>query len=167
MINNEIVPFINSDFDFSKIKKECYCQEGDLVIADASEDYADIGKSIEIINLKNEKVLAGLHTFLARPNKTHMYIGFSGYIVRSDNFRKQIMTIAQGSKVLSISTGRLAMLEMKIPIIEEQQKIANFLSSIDAKIENTNSELEKIQLFKKGLLQKMFGSNRATSKFKF
>ena len=155
-INNEIVPFINLDFDFSKIKKECYCQEGDLVIADASEDYADIGKSIEIINLKNEKVLAGLHTFLARPNKTRMYIGFSGYIVRSDNFRKQIMTIAQGGKVLSISTGRLAMLEMKIPIIEEQQKIANFLSSIDAKIENTNGELEKIQLFKKGLLQKMF-----------
>jgi len=155
-INNEIVPFINLDFDFSKIKKECYCQEGDLVIADASEDYADIGKSIEIINLKNEKVLAGLHTFLARPNKTRMYIGFSGYIVRSDNFRKQIMTIAQGSKVLSISTGRLAMLEMKIPIIEEQQKIANFLSSIDAKIENTHGELEKIQLFKKGLLQKMF-----------
>ena len=54
-ITKETVPYINSDFALSKIDKSNYCRDGDIVFADASEDLKDVGKSIEIINLNNEK----------------------------------------------------------------------------------------------------------------
>jgi type I restriction enzyme, S subunit len=155
-IQNENVPFINNDIDLSKIKDESYCLNGDLVIADASEDYNDIGKTMEILNLNNEKVIAGLHTFLARPKKHNMALGFMGYLLQSWKVRKQIMTIAQGTKVLSLSTSRLAEIKLNIPSKKEQEKIASFLSSIDRKIEQLTKKESLLQEYKKGVMQKIF-----------
>jgi type I restriction enzyme, S subunit len=155
-VREEVVPYINANVDLSKVKEESYCQEGDLVIADASEDYADIGKTIELIKLNKEKVVAGLHTFLARPNKIRMFKGFSGYLVQAPYVRKQVMTIAQGTKVLSLSPSRLGKVKLEIPCLEEQLKIASYLSSLDTKIESVATQITQSQTFKKGLLQQMF-----------
>ncbi len=46
--------------------------------------------------------------------------------------------------------------EIQLPTLEEQQKIADFLSSIDSKIESIEKEFEGLKEFKKGLLQQMF-----------
>ncbi len=155
-ICNEVVPFINEEINLAKIPETNYCQEGDLIIADASEDYADIGKCIEIVNLNNEKTLAGLHTFIARPDLYKMSSGFSGFIMQSRNIRLQIMTIAQGSKVLGISTGRLSNIFLNIPPLPEQTKIANFLTATDQKIEAFKEKKSLIQEYKKGIMQQLF-----------
>tara|TARA_R110000744_G_scaffold127708_3_gene234642 strand:+ start:98 stop:1381 length:1284 start_codon:yes stop_codon:yes gene_type:complete len=155
-INDELVPYINKEVDLSKIKKDSYLKLGDLLIADASEDYNDIGKTIEVVNLNDEKVISGLHTFHARPNKHKMALGFSGYLLQSWMIRKQVMKIAQGTKVLGISTGRLREIKFFIPSYEEQTQIADFLSAIDKKIAVVQTQIEHTQQFKKGLLQQLF-----------
>ena len=155
-ITAEVVPFVNAEVDLSRISDENYAQEGDLVIADASEDYADIGKAIELVNLNGETVLAGLHTFLARRTNDEMTIGFGGHLMKSQDVRLEIMRIAQGTKVLGLSFKRLAEIPLKLPHAKEQLKIASFLSSINTNIEKAGQQIGVSMTFKKGLLQKMF-----------
>ncbi|SIS54362.1 type I restriction enzyme, S subunit [Zobellia uliginosa] len=155
-LESECVPFINEDVDLSKVKEESYCKVGDIIIADASEDYADIGKSIELLDLNNEKILAGLHTFLARPISGKTAVGFMSYLLKSWKLRKQIMTIAQGTKVLSLSTRRVSKLKLNLPSLPEQQKIAAFLSAVDQKIQQLTQKKALLEDYKKGVMQQLF-----------
>lgn len=155
-LRNENIPFINEEVDLIRVKQELYCINGDIIIADASEDYSDIGKSIELIDIANEKVLAGLHTFLARPISDKTFIGFTSYLLKSWKLRKQIMTIAQGTKVLSLSTSRVSNLDLNIPSLPEQKKIASFLSAVDEKIQQLSRKKELLEQYKKGVMQQLF-----------
>jgi type I restriction enzyme S subunit len=154
-LKQEYVPYVASTVDTGKIKADSYCKDGDLVFADASEDYADIGKCIEISELNEVKLVAGLHTHLARP-KEKFAIGYQTYLQKSWRMRYQIMIIAQGSKVLGISIKQLANIVLPVPCIAEQEKIASFMISLDNKIEVISFELEKTKEWKKGLFQQMF-----------
>ncbi|MCS4461732.1 hypothetical protein JTS90_10635 [Clostridium botulinum] len=125
---NMHIPYINNDVDLSKISKDCYCEEGDIIIADASEDYDDIGKTIEIKNVKNQKIVAGLHTMLARDNKEITVNGYRGYMLLNNNVRKQIKVLAVGSKVLGISKTNINKVLVYIPE-KRNNKNSQFLFS--------------------------------------
>ena len=154
-VSKEIVPFLNDQIDSTKIAENQFLKEGDLVIADASEDYKDIGKAIEVVHLNNQKVVAGLHTYIARPVQPFA-LGFCGYLMQTFEVREQIKKLATGISVLGISKTNIGKVEIKLPCLEEQTKIANFLSSIDQKIDVVSEQLEQAKLWKKGLLQQMF-----------
>lgn len=73
------------------------------------------------------------------------------------NFKRlDIARLAQGISVVHLYGSQLKTLKLEIPQSEEQQKIADFLSAIDAKIGAVTGQIEKMQQFKKGLLQQMF-----------
>jgi type I restriction enzyme S subunit len=156
-ITKETVPYINPSQPVGKIKLESYCVEGDMIFADASEDLNDVGKSIEIVNLNNEKLVSGLHTLLARQITPKLAIGFGGYLFKSDRIRTQIKKEAQGAKVLGISSGRLSNIEICFPSNKkEQQKIAELLTSIDEEIAAQGQRVAGLGVHKQGLLQGLF-----------
>jgi len=51
---------------------------------------------------------------------------------------------------------KFSQLEIQCPCFSEQTKIANFLSAIDDKINHCQTQIEKTEMWKKGLLQRMF-----------
>jgi len=155
-IRNEDVPFINLDVDLTKIKAEQFCKQKDLIISDTSENYNDIGKTIELMNLDNQKLLAGLHTYIARDEKNQMALGYSGYLMQTADIRLQIKKLATGTSVLSISKGNLSRLKITIPKFLEQEKITSFLFSVDAKIEKLQKKKKPLGEYKKGIIEKIF-----------
>ena len=145
-IEKELVPYINATEPLGKIKKDCYCIEGDMIFADASEDLDDVGKSIEVVNLNNEKLVAGLHTLLARQKEAKLVVGFGGYLFKSNRLREQVKKEAQGAKVLGISAARMSKIEVAYPSNKkEQQKIADCLSSLDELIAAHTQKHQELQ----------------------
>jgi type I restriction enzyme S subunit len=64
--------------------------------------------------------------------------------------------VISGSAQPQIVGNAIRKVTFQIPCLEEQTKIANFLSAIDQKIEVTEKQIEQAKQWKKGLLQQMF-----------
>ncbi len=156
-ITHERVPFINGDLEVPNAASEDYCAVGDVILADASEDTNDVGKSMEIICLDGEKLLSGLHTILARPAGNRLALGFAGHLFRSAPVRARIEREAQGTKVFSISPSRLGKVDVDYPEnVAEQQKIAGCLTSLDEVIAVQGRKVKAFKAHKRGLMQQLF-----------
>lgn len=155
-ITKELVPFINQSEE-GIVREENLCVEGDMIFADASEDMADIGKSIEVVNLNGERVVSGLHTILARRIGERITLRFGGHLFKSGWVRTQIQKEAQGAKVLGISYTRMRNLRLPLPQDEsEQQKIADCLGSLDELIAAQARKVDALKTHKKWLMQQLF-----------
>jgi len=132
-----------------------FCKEWDLIIADASEDYKDIWKTIEIVNVWEDKIVWWLHTFIARPNY-ETWIGFFANYMKFEKLHKKIKIIANWTKVLGISKNNISEVLINLPVVLEQKKIAKFLIDVDSRIENFKTKKKKIEEYKKWVTQKIF-----------
>jgi type I restriction enzyme S subunit len=137
------------------VKHVPFLEEGDLVMADASEDYDGIGKSIEVKNVHGKKLVAGLHTLLLRGNKATVADGFKGYLQYIPALRSALTRLATGISVYGISKNNVRSVEISLPEIEEQTAIAAVLSDMDAEISALEARREKTRRIKQGMMQEL------------
>jgi len=65
-------------------------------------------------------------------------------------------SLEQGSTFTAVSGIEIKKIKINLPSFQEQTKIANFLWAIDEKIKDCQEQIEKTELWKKGLLQQLF-----------
>lgn len=145
------VPYVNKDIDCQKYQ---LLADGDIIVADTAEDDT-VGKAVEIVNVSNVKVISGLHTIACRP-KLKFTSGYLGYYMNSNSYHNQLHPYMQGIKVTSISKANIALTNISIPSLPEQQKIASLFSELDTLIQSAEKELEGYRELKQCMLQKMF-----------
>lgn len=153
-VAKEDLPYINDKTKADKYKV-AHLKDGDVVIADTAEDET-VGKCTEVTNVGDTIVVSGLHTIPCRPQKEFAQ-AYLGYYMNSTMFHDRLLPIMQGAKVTSIPKSSLQNILLVYPQdLEEQQKIAECLSSIDEEISAIKEKVEQLKVHKKGLLQKLF-----------
>lgn len=151
--NEEEIPYVN---ELSLLSSSTQLlQDGDIVVADTAEDET-VGKVIEVQNLGDSKLVAGLHTIPCRVKKGDFAPGWLGYYMNSDLFHNQILPYITGIKVSSISKGAISETLILVPPFDEQEKIVHSLNKIQLLMTSETKVVNKIKLVKNGCLSKMF-----------
>ena len=127
--------------------------KGDLVMP---KD--DIGSGLIICKTAyindNNKYVLGDHVYklnFTQENNLYMH-----YYINSSLIQSTLHQFVTGTAIKGVKYKDFKNVVFNIPCLEEQQKIANFLSSFDEKIEVEKNTLEHLKELKKGLLQQMF-----------
>lgn len=141
---------IGEVFSRTKISDDLYFgKKNDVIIPASGETSIDIARAAY---LSRDGIALGGDINIIRTNEYGLFLAY--YL---NNAKKMdIAKMAQGNAVVHLYARQLSHLEISLPSLPEQQRLANFFSALDAKIEKVAAQIERSREFKKGLLQQMF-----------
>lgn len=108
--------------------------------------------SIGFLNISNGDVVTNQGFINIECKSTYHYKFFYYWII---NNRNQLIRFSQGSTFLELYRKTFAKINIHLPPLLEQQKIADILSEADAKIEKEEQEKSQLEQLKKGLMQQL------------
>ena len=130
-------------------------RDGDLIIADASEDLVGVSKSAEVRGLASGELVAGLHTIAMRLDKNVFVDGFKGFLQFCPPFTTQLRRLAAGTKVYATNRAHVASVEMRLPTVAEQAAIVAALSDMDAEVTALEARRDKTHDLKQAMMQEL------------
>lgn len=146
---------------------ECFpaLKEGDLIIADASEDYKGVCDCVELKNINGAKIVSGLHTFASRASEEIIALGYRTYALKHEQVIRELRRIATGTSVYGVSKTNLSKVKIPLPPLSEQQAIAGLLSTWDTAIHKTEKLIIQKELRKKWLMQQLLAGKKRLKGF--
>ncbi|NBC56891.1 MAG: restriction endonuclease subunit S [Bacteroidetes bacterium] len=147
---NEI---INIDKIVSKTnvlkEKSILSKKNDVIIPSSGETQIDIATASCVLD---SDIILGGDLNIIRSRFDGVFLAY--YL--NNKKKLDIARLAQGNSVVHLYNKNLSSLNLNIPCIKEQQKIASFLSQVDKKIDLLTQKGEQLELYKKGVMQKLF-----------
>lgn len=104
----------------------------------------------------NEDVTYDGHLMKMTPDSSKILPQFLFYVLKTFSSRKQFIRRGKISTMTTIGQDDIAPVKLLIPTLEEQQKVADFLSSVDKKINLLKEKHTLLIQYKKGVMQKLF-----------
>ena len=139
---------------------------GDIFFTPSSENPDDIGHSAVFVgDIKN--LVHSYHTIRYRTYSSEEFEeAFKAYAFKSNETYLYFRKMAQGSTRFTLSLPAFEELQILIPTIPEQKKIASILTSVDEVIVKTQSQIEKLQDLKKGMVNELLTKGIGHTEFK-
>lgn len=157
ILNNSCITYdvikVEVDVD-EKTLQNFTVEYGDAVFQRSSENVQDAGRANVYMDKDRPATFSG---FVIRGKRIANYEPmFMNGLLNTFSVRKQIMSKAQGAQHINIGQEILSSVRVNMPSLPEQQKIAEFLSTIDTVIEKQKETVSAWEERKKGVMQKLF-----------
>lgn len=126
-------------------------QKGDVIFTTE----APLG---EVARIKTDDKLAFAQRIIVlEPNTQQLNAGYLFYALQDIVLKNRIAARATGTTVIGIKAAELKKVEIDLPPLQQQEKIADILSSLDDKIELNNKINENLEKQAEAIYQKCFG----------
>jgi len=127
---------------------------GDILFQRSSETREEVGQANVYLDKDNPATFGG---FVIRGKMESDYNpSFLNCLLKTSSSRKEITTKSGGSTRFNVSQGTLSEVKINLPSLPEQQKIADFFSTVDKKIQALSKRKELLESYKRGVMQQIF-----------
>jgi type I restriction enzyme S subunit len=146
----EGLPFYqgNADFGYMTPKVSTWCSDP-VKTADKDDVLISIRAPVGDLNIADEHCCIGRGLAALRPDEVNGLYLFYALAQRS----RWLSRLASGSTFKSVSSADLEKVDLPIPPILEQRKIASVLYAVDQAIQKTEAVIEQSERVKRGLMQ--------------